>query len=144
MGSGWPERVHPNRSCTECSSSLKVRAHSSGKPMGDIQPGRALLLVGMPLQQLTKNTLTDHQALELEIETVKQQGYAFNDEEFLPGLVCLAVLSSSPSSASNIGVATPITPIRFRKVTTNSLNATIHRRQTTPVASAYSISLPRP
>lgn len=39
MGSGWPERVHPNRSCTECSSSLKVRAHSSGKPMGDTTAG---------------------------------------------------------------------------------------------------------
>lgn len=88
----------------------------------------------MPLQQFTKNTLTDHQALELEVETVKQQGCAFDDEEFLPGLVCLAVLSSSPSGASNIGVATPITPIGSRKVTTNSLNTTTHRRQTTPVA----------
>jgi DNA-binding IclR family transcriptional regulator len=38
------------------------------------------------LQQLTKNTFTNHQALELEIETVKQQNYAFDDEEFLPGL----------------------------------------------------------
>lgn len=96
------------------------------------------------LQQSIKHTLTDHQALELEIEKVTQQGYAFGNEELLPGLLCLAVLSSRPSSVSNIGVATPIAPIGFRKVTMNSLNATTHRRQTIPVASAYSISHPRP
>lgn len=65
------------------------------------------------LQQFIKNTLTDHQALELEIETVTQQGCAFGNEELLPGILCLAVLSSSLSSASNIGVATPIAPIGF-------------------------------
>ncbi|WP_074456468.1 IclR family transcriptional regulator domain-containing protein [Nitrosomonas eutropha] len=47
------------------------------------------------LQQFIKHTLTDHQTLEPEIETVKQQSYTFDDEEFLPGLMpCSAVLSS--------------------------------------------------
>ncbi|MEZ5626319.1 MAG: IclR family transcriptional regulator C-terminal domain-containing protein [Rhodocyclaceae bacterium] len=45
----------------------------------------------MPLERFTNKTLTTLAALE-EIETVKRQGYALDDEEFLPGLVCAAVL----------------------------------------------------
>ncbi|WP_417544379.1 IclR family transcriptional regulator [Marinobacter sp.] len=88
-------------------SRVPVHCSASGKlflaQMASAQ--RRRLLADMPLKQFTHNTLIDHQALEQEIETVKQQGYAFDDEEFLPGLLCIAVLASNPTSVSNIGVA---------------------------------------
>ena len=48
---------------------------------------------------------TDDGALEAEIEKVGQNGYAFDNEEFLPGLFCIAVLVPSPEGRSNMGIA---------------------------------------
>ncbi|WP_150306038.1 IclR family transcriptional regulator [Pseudomonas saliphila] len=88
-------------------SRVPVHCSASGKLfLAQMAPSqRRRLLADIPLKQFTHNTLTDHQALEREIETVKQQGYAFDDEEFLPGLLCIAVLASNPTGVSNIGVA---------------------------------------
>lgn len=88
-------------------SRVPVHCSASGKLfLAQMAPAqRRRLLADTPLKQFTRNTLVDHQALEQEIEIVKQQGYAFDDEEFLPGLLCIAVLASNPSGVSNIGVA---------------------------------------
>ncbi|MFP3427456.1 IclR family transcriptional regulator C-terminal domain-containing protein, partial [Pseudoalteromonas sp. SIMBA_162] len=66
---------------------------------------RRRLLTGTPLNAMTRNTLTDIESVEAEIEQVRQQGFALDDEEFLPGLVCIAVLAPNPDGPSNIGVA---------------------------------------
>lgn len=88
-------------------SRVPVHCSASGKLfLAQMAPAqRRRLLADMPLKKFTHNTLIDRQALKLEIETVKQQGYAFDDEEFLPGLLCIAVLAPNPSGVSNIGVA---------------------------------------
>ena len=88
-------------------SRVPVHCSASGKLfLAQMAPAqRRRLLTDAPLKRFTHNTITDHQALEVEIETVKQQGYAFDDEEFLPGLFCIAVLASNPHGVSNIGVA---------------------------------------
>ncbi|HAY09646.1 MAG TPA: IclR family transcriptional regulator, partial [Thauera sp.] len=36
---------------------------------------------------------------------VRELGYAFDNEEFLPGLFCIAVLVPAPEGRSNMGIA---------------------------------------
>ncbi|MBB3143100.1 IclR family transcriptional regulator [Halomonas organivorans] len=88
-------------------SRVPVHCSASGKLfLAQMAPAqRRRLLDQAPLKSFTHNTLTDLAALEAEIETVKQQGYAFDDEEFLPGLLCIAVLAPNPEGPSNIGLA---------------------------------------
>lgn len=76
---------------------------------------RKRLLMAVPLEAFTPNTLTSIDALEAEIETVKQQGYAFDNEEFLPGLLCLGVLVPSSKGSSNMGIALQAPLMRFSK-----------------------------
>nr|WP_300310771.1 IclR family transcriptional regulator [Halomonas sp.] len=87
----------------------RVPAHcsASGKLfLAQMSPSqRRRLLAEVPLTSFTRNTITDIDALEAEIEEVRQQGYAFDDEEFLPGLLCIAVLAPNPSGVSNVGLA---------------------------------------
>lgn len=68
-----------------CSASGKLfLAHLSG-------PRRAAILDGLPLTRHTANTLTQRAALEAELEQILRQGYATDAEEFVDGLVCVAV-----------------------------------------------------
>lgn len=53
---------------------------------------RRKLLRHSPLEQFTDATITDYDALEEEIQRVAKQGYAIDNEEFIYGLVCFAVL----------------------------------------------------
>ena len=49
------------------------------------------LLAHLPLPRLTANTLTTRRALRTECDTIVAQGHALDREEFIPGLVALAV-----------------------------------------------------
>jgi len=67
---------------------------------------RRRLLAHVPLSPYTPNTLTGLGSLEAEIDAVKQQGYALDDEEFLPGLICVGVLVPAlDGGQSNLGLA---------------------------------------
>ncbi|MEY2618987.1 MAG: hypothetical protein RL522_1989 [Pseudomonadota bacterium] len=88
----------------------RVPAHCSatGKLfLAQMKPAqRRRLLTAGTLERFTQNTITSAQALEHEIEQVSRQGYAVDNEEFLPGLLCLGVLVPAPSgTASNMGLA---------------------------------------
>jgi IclR family acetate operon transcriptional repressor len=87
----------------------RVPAHcsASGKLfLSQMSPGqRRRLLEHAPLEQYTPRTLTDLDALEREIETVKRDGHAVDNEEFLPGLFCIAMLVPRAGGRSNIGIA---------------------------------------
>ena len=52
---------------------------------------RAAILDGLPLTRHTTTTLTNRAALEAELERILRQGYATDAEEFVDGLVCVAV-----------------------------------------------------
>jgi DNA-binding IclR family transcriptional regulator len=71
--------------------------------MGPAQ--RQRLLAHAALEAYTPKTLTDTVALEAEIRAVKRQGFALDNEEFLPGLLCVAVLVPARSGRSNLCVA---------------------------------------
>jgi IclR family transcriptional regulator, acetate operon repressor len=66
---------------------------------------RHRLLAHVPLQAFTPKTLTSFAALDLELEKIKSQGYSLDDEEFLPGLFCIAVLVPNALGKSNMGIA---------------------------------------
>lgn len=89
-------------------SRVPVHCSASGKlflaQMSKAQCRR--LLRQIPLKAFTRNTLTDIDALEAEIDTVRHNGFAYDDEEFLPGLICIAVLAPDiQGRKSNIGIA---------------------------------------
>lgn len=88
----------------------RVPAHCSatGKLfLAQLAPAqRQRLLANVELERYTQNTLTDHAQLESELERVKRDGYAMDDEEFLPGLVCIGVLvPAADGGKSNLGLA---------------------------------------
>jgi IclR family acetate operon transcriptional repressor len=58
-----------------------------------------------PLERYTPSTLTDFDALEAEIEAGARR-LCLDREEFLPGLLCIAVLVPAPDGGrSNTGIA---------------------------------------
>jgi hypothetical protein len=63
------------------------------------------LLDQVPLERYTPHTITDPDALEREIETGQARGPCLDNEEFLPGLFCVAVLVPRPGGRSNTCIA---------------------------------------
>ncbi|OEF25524.1 IclR family transcriptional regulator [Vibrio rumoiensis] len=101
--------LHPgSRVPVHCSASGKLfLAHMS-------QSQRRRLIGNAELQQYTTNTITDYPSLEKDIESAKIQGYAIDNEEYLPGLVCIAVLVPSSVGHSNLGLAIQAPVIRVK------------------------------
>jgi DNA-binding IclR family transcriptional regulator len=87
------ETAAPLRFYLHPGSRVPVHASASGKiflaQMTAAQ--RARLLQAAPLERCTPATLTSPAALEKELTTVRRQGHGLDREEFLPGLVCVAV-----------------------------------------------------
>jgi DNA-binding IclR family transcriptional regulator len=95
----------------------RVPAHCSatGKLfLSQLTPAqRRRLLAAVPLEQFTHNTITRAEDLEQELDTVRAQGYAFDNEEFLPGLLCLGVLVPGAPGLSNMGLAVQAPSLRM-------------------------------
>jgi IclR family acetate operon transcriptional repressor len=74
-------------------SKVPAYCSASGKLFLALMPPakRDLLLRLMPLERLTDNTITDKDDLLKELAEVRRLKYALDREEFLSGLVCLAV-----------------------------------------------------
>jgi DNA-binding IclR family transcriptional regulator len=88
-------------------SRVPVHCSASGKMfLSEMTPSqRQRLLAHAPLEAYTAKTLTKLDALEQEIKQVKRQGFALDNEEFLPGLLCLAMLVPSQHGRSNLCIA---------------------------------------
>ena len=101
------ETAAPLRFYLHPGSRVPAHCSASGKLfLAEMTPAqRRRLLAHAPLSRYTNRTLTELDALEAEIEKVGQNGYAFDNEEFLPGLFCIAVLVPSPEGRSNMGIA---------------------------------------
>jgi DNA-binding IclR family transcriptional regulator len=57
---------------------------------------RDALLNSLPLERHTANTLTSRDALEAELKSIRRDGHAMDAEEFVEGLVCVAVPVLAP------------------------------------------------
>jgi DNA-binding IclR family transcriptional regulator len=100
--------LHPgSRVPAHCSASGKMFLSQMTAPQ------RRRLLAHAPLERYTANTLTDLDALEDEIKRVRRNGYALDNEEFLPGLLCVAVPVPSDDERSTLCVAVQAPIIRL-------------------------------
>jgi IclR family acetate operon transcriptional repressor len=105
------ETAAPLRFYLHPGSRVPVHCSASGKmflaQMSPLQ--RRTLLAHAPLQKYTPATITALSRLENEVVQVRRSGYALDNEEFLPGLVCLAVPVPTPKgdtrSRGNLCVA---------------------------------------
>jgi DNA-binding IclR family transcriptional regulator len=57
---------------------------------------RALLLRSIPLYRYTENTITEVAELETELDAIRATGISTDNQEFLAGVVCVAVPVRSP------------------------------------------------
>ena len=92
--------LHPgSRVPAHCSASGKVF-------LAQMTPAqRQRLLAHAPLERYTAKTVTDAAGLEREVERVAVLTHALDDEEFLPGLLCIAMAVPADTGRSNLCVA---------------------------------------
>ncbi|UMO99259.1 IclR family transcriptional regulator [Amycolatopsis sp. EV170708-02-1] len=88
------ETPEPLRFYLRPGSRVPIHCSASGKMvLAQMSPSqRRKLLAHAPLKRYTDKTLTDLDALEAEFTRIRRDRFALDDEEFLPGLVCVAVL----------------------------------------------------
>lgn len=84
----WPLRITFQRG-----SQVPAHCSASGKLfLAMMAPAkRDALLDSSSLERFTSNTLSDREALLQDLKAIRKQHYALDREEYLPGLVCLAV-----------------------------------------------------
>lgn len=87
------ETAAPLRFYLHPGSRVPAHCSASGKLfLAQMAPAqRRRLLAHAPLEAYTPRTVTDLEALEDELKRVRRDGYALDNEEFLPGLLCAAV-----------------------------------------------------
>lgn len=102
------ETPEPLRFYLRPGSRVPIHSSASGKMiLSQMSPAqRRKLLAHAPLKRYTPKTVTDLDALEEEFGRIRRDGFALDDEEYLPGLVCVAVLVPNASGGrSNLCVA---------------------------------------
>ena len=101
------ETAAPLRFYLQPGSRVPVHCSASGKVfLAQMTPAqRRRLLSNAPLEAYTPKTLTSLEQFEREIQQVRKDGFAFDNEEFLPGLLCIAALVPSADGPSNLCVA---------------------------------------
>ncbi len=123
------ETPAPLRFYLHSGSRVPVHCSASGKLfLAGMSPAqRQRLLANATLEAFTPKTLIDQDALEEEIKQVKRQGFALDNEEFLPGLLCVAVLVPSDSGRSNLCVAVQAPIMRLSPEKALGLLPALHR-----------------
>ncbi len=109
------ETAAPLRFYLHPGSRVPAHCSASGKMfLSQMSPAqRRRLLSHAPLAAYTGKTLTDPALLEDELKQVRRDGYALDNEEFLPGLLCAAVLVPSGAGRSNLCVAVQAPTMRL-------------------------------
>ena len=114
----WVETAAPLRFYLQPGSRVPVHCSASGKIfLAQMSPAqRRRLLAHAPLEKLTNKTVTQLTRLEREIKRVQTEGYALDNEEFLPGLLCIAVLvpPAAAGGLSNLCIAVQAPSVRLR------------------------------
>jgi DNA-binding IclR family transcriptional regulator len=95
----WPLRFH-----LQPGSRVPLHCSASGKLFLAYMPPaqRNRLLDHLQYKGYTPNTITTRIRLEAEMVRVRAQGYALDNEEFLTGLVCVAVPVFDPRSKQKV------------------------------------------
>lgn len=80
---------------------------------------RAQLIAERGLTKFAPNTITDPDALLAELDLVKQQGFAVDDEEYEEGLRCIGapIIGHTGHVVAAIGIGGPVTRVTPQRVT---------------------------
>lgn len=111
------ETPEPLRFHLRPGSRVPVHCSASGKMLlSQMRPAQRRRLLGhAQLAPVTPRTVTDVDKLEEEVKQIRRDGYALDEEEFLPGLFCVAVLVPTTGATSNQCVAVQAPTIRLRR-----------------------------
>jgi len=84
----WPVRVQ-----LQVGSRVPAHATAAGKMYLSTLPAskRQRILANCKIQQFTRNTTMDLDALGAELELTRKRGYAVDNEEYIEGMVALAI-----------------------------------------------------
>ena len=114
--------LHPgSRVPAHCSASGKVFLAQMSAAQ------RRRLLAHAPLEKYTAKTITQLAKVEREIERVQREGYALDEEEFLPGLLCIAVQVPSDAGLSNLCIAVQAPSVRLSTAKAKQLLPALRR-----------------
>jgi DNA-binding IclR family transcriptional regulator len=95
----------------EIGSKVPLHCTSMGKLfLGEMPPAkRRELIQASVLHAYTDNTICDAEALDREVQEIKKRGYSIDDQEFLAGVVCLAVpvRSSAGTLCAALAISAP-------------------------------------
>lgn len=129
--------LHPgSRVPAHCSASGKLFLAEMGAAQ------RLRLLEQVALEQYTARTITNLEALEREIGIVKRDGYAIDNEEFLPGLFCIAVpVPAAPGRRSNTAIAIQAPVMRLSRDRADALLPAL-RRAAAAIAAIDAAAIP--
>jgi len=85
-------RSQPLTVSTTVGGRSPAHASAMGKVlMAGLPPAEARsLLSGRPLKRFTPTTITDRRRLARELQTIRRQGFALDNEEAFPGIRCVA------------------------------------------------------
>ena len=87
------EAAFPLRLDLQPGTRVPLHCSASGKLFLAAMPTRQrqALIDSLPLTRYTAHTLSQREALEAELQRIRHDGYAVDAEEFVEGLVCVAV-----------------------------------------------------
>ncbi len=116
----WPLRI-----TFQQGSKVPAYCSASGKLfMAFMQPAKRDLIINeMPFDRHTDNTVIDRNVLLRELAEVRRDGYALDREEYLSGLVCLAVpifqqKGRSRVCVSALAIQAPVTRMSYTEILT--------------------------
>jgi DNA-binding IclR family transcriptional regulator len=123
------ETAAPLRFYLHPGSRVPVHCSASGKAfLAQMTPAqRKRLLAHAPLERCTPNTLVDLAKLERELKRVQREGFAIDDEEFLPGLLCLALAVPASGRRSNLCIAVQAPIVRLSPAKARALLPALRR-----------------
>jgi IclR family acetate operon transcriptional repressor len=105
--SAWPFGLR-----FEPGSRVPLHCTSMGKLFLSQLPAqkRAALLRSIPLYRYTENSITDAALLEIELEKIRATDVSIDNQEFLAGVVCVAVPVCSPNKrpVAALAVSAPL------------------------------------
>jgi DNA-binding IclR family transcriptional regulator len=98
----WPLRL-----TLDVGSHVPLHCTASGKLFLAQMPqaARDALIAELPLQKMTRNTIVTAKGLRAECDRIAEQGYACDREEFIAGLIAVAVPVQGTDGVSRAAIA---------------------------------------
>lgn len=111
--SHWPLRMQ-----LPAGTPVPLHCTAGGKLyLSQLSPsGRRRILQRLPLSKQTSHTITDVDALEFEFQKIHEQGFASDNEEFIEGLVAVAVPIRDPKGRFCASLAVHAPKLRMTMV----------------------------